>query len=422
MDIQTNVNALPPDLYARLLNVIEASLGDVFPSVALAVFHEGRLVLDIGSGVIDPTEQEGIAVVTPATRFDLASVTKLFTATCFLSLVSRGMIGLDDPLVKVIPEFGAVSPRPVDGGQDPHSKERLATPAEMVGQAVEPERVTFRHVLTHTSGLAPWRDVYNAAGPAPTPPDIPDPIGRDERWAKGLAAICGYAFVGQVGSAVRYSDLGLMLLGEATTRVWYGGDVVGSAAVAPGHSHLGLDMAIWEGICERLKLESPCFNPVRNGVDRMTIAPTEDDPGWRKRRAWGEVHDENACGVGGVVGHAGLFANAGDVAAFGQAWLAQDSQLRIDPALMDEATREHAETNGERRGLGWMLKAREGSSAGDKLSPDTFGHTGFTGTSLWIDPERALVVATLTNRVYPGRWKEGIHDFRRAVHDTLADI
>jgi hypothetical protein len=263
--------------------------------------------------------------------------------------------------------------------------------------------------------------VYNAAAEAaPTPPDVPDPVGREKRWARGLAAICQYPFVGQPDGVVRYSDLGLMLLGEATTRLWYAGDVV------TPRSHLGLDMVIFEGICEGLgagiRLESPCFNPVRNGLDRMMIAPTENDPAWRKRRAWGEVHDENACGVGGVAGHAGLFANARDVAAFGQAWLERDPRLMISRELMDEAVKQHAETDGERRGLGWMLRSYEGSSAGQYFSRDSFGHTGFTGTSLWIDPERALVVATLTNRVYPGREKPGILEFRQAVHDALAEM
>ena len=142
--------------------MIAASLGDVFPALAIAVIHEGKLVLDIGSGVIDPASGRG--VVTPATRFDLASVTKLFTATCFLALVSQGKVRLDDPLVSVIPEFGAISPRGIDGGQDPHSKERLPTPADLIGQTVDPAQVTFRHLLTHTSGLPPWRDVFNAAG------------------------------------------------------------------------------------------------------------------------------------------------------------------------------------------------------------------------------------------------------------------
>jgi CubicO group peptidase (beta-lactamase class C family) len=419
MNPQTNVNFLPAATYDRLATVIDAALGDIFPALAMAVIHEGRLVLDIGSGMIDP--ETGLGVVTPSTLFDLASVTKLFTSTAFLALVSAGKVKLDDPLVSVIPEFGAVSPRSMDGGQDPHSKARLPTPPEVQGQTVEPGQVTFRHLLTHTSGLPPWRDVYNAASQIPpTPPDQPDPISRSERWVRALQAICNYPFVGHPDGIVRYSDLGLMLLGEAAVRLWYAGDVVTPRA------HLALDMVIFEGICEGITagipLDSPCFNPVRNGIDRMMIAPTENDPGWRHRRAWGEVHDENACGVGGIAGHAGLFANAADVATFGQAWLERDERLKIDRTLMDDAVRQHAETDGERRGLGWMLPSYEGSSAGDVFSRDAYGHTGFTGTSLWIDPERALVVAALTNRVYPGREKPGILEFRRAVHDTLAQL
>ncbi|HVU13420.1 MAG TPA: serine hydrolase domain-containing protein [Phototrophicaceae bacterium] len=408
-DIQTNVNHLPDAIYDRLLDVIALNIDHVFPAVAIAVIHRGRLVLDIGSGVIDPANRSG--VVTPATRFDMASVTKLFTTTAFLERVSAGKAALDDPIVTVIPEFGAINPRGIDGGQDPHSKVHLPTPPDLIGKTVDPTRVTFRHLLTHTSGLPPWRDVFNAAGPAPTPPDQPELFRREDRWARGLQAICAYPFVGEIGSGVRYSDLGLMLLGEAVMRLW---------SQTPGT--LRLDQIIRAVVCDPLGLRSPIFNPVRSGIGRMTIAPTEDDPTWRKRRIWGEVHDENACGVGGIAGHAGLFANAGDIADFGQAWLSRDARLNISPDLMIEASKQQVESNGERRGLGWMIKGRAGSSAGDKFSANSFGHTGFTGTSLWIDPTRELVVATLTNRVYPGRAREGILPFRRAVHDTLADL
>jgi CubicO group peptidase (beta-lactamase class C family) len=123
---------------------------------------------------------------------------------------------------------------------------------------------------------------------------------------------------------------------------------------------------------------------------------------------------------GGRRGRArGLFGTARDVAAFGQAWLEADPRLKIAPDLMGAAVQEHEATGGMRRGLGWMIRAREDSSAGDLLSADSYGHTGFTGTSLWIDPARALVVACLTNRVYPGREKIGIHAFRRALHDAI---
>lgn len=389
MHVYTNVNLLPSALNERLLGVVDSGLRNVFPAFGIAAFHAGALVLDIASGVLDPATGQGI--VTPTTRFDLASLTKPFTATTFLTLVSRGSVRLDDPLVSAIPEFGSAMRAP--------------------------ERITFRHLLTHTAGLPPWGAIYHAeAQPAPSPPDQADALTRGERWSRALATICAFPFDIDAGREVRYSDLGFALLSEAIARLWYAGNVV------PPRAHLGLDMVICEGICERLNLESPCFDPVRNGVDRQTIAPTEYDWGWRKRRVWGEVHDENASAVGGVAGHAGIFASAGDVAAFGQAWLARDPRLRVDADLMDQAVSEQAIRDGERRGWGWMLRLPHGSSSGEKFGPKSYGHTGFTGTSLWIDPERALVAAVLTNRVYGGRANDGIHEFRRAVNDVLADI
>jgi CubicO group peptidase (beta-lactamase class C family) len=390
-------------------SIIQTHLGETFPALALTVIRDGIVRLDAAWGWIDPESR--MLPVRSDTLFDLASVTKLFTVSAFLSLVSAGRIRLDDQLVKVIPEFGASGPRPLDGGQDPHAKIPLPTPDSMHGQMADPERVTFYHLLTHTSGLAPWRDVFNASGPAPALPAVPDSIPRVERWTRALHALCNYPFVGQPGDhVVRYSDLGLMLLGEATRRLHEIEKRTSS-----------LDETLRTRIFEPLKLESLTFNPLQHGRDRNSIAPTEDDPGWRGRRCWGEVHDENACGVGGVAGHAGLFGTARDVAAFGQAWLEADPRLNITPDLIHNAVQEREATNGIRRGLGWMIKTREDSSAGDHFSADSYGHTGFTGTSLWIDPARHLVVACLTNRVYLGREKLGIHAFRRAIHDAIVE-
>lgn len=395
------MNYLSTSAQARLEALIQQNLDTVFPACALAVVKSGETVLDAGWGTVEGT---------PATSdmlYDLASVTKLFTVTAFLSFVSAGRIGLDEPLAKIVPEFAALNPRTLDGGQDPHSKVRLPTPAELVGKTIDPTRVTFRHLLTHTSGLPAWRDVYNSAGPAPMPPDQTEPLPRAQRLKNGLQAIYAYPFVGQPGGPVVYSDIGLILLGEATSRL--GG--------AP------LDEVIRQRVTAPINLSSPRFNPVREGhIAREQIAPTEDDPTWRKRRVWGEVHDENACGLGGMAGHAGLFAAARDVAAFGQAWLARPEEaFGINAALAQEAKREHAETDGNRRGLGFVIRAREGASAGDLFSANTYGHTGFTGTSVWIDPDNQLVVACLTNSVYPGRGKPGTLEFRRAVHDLLAE-
>jgi CubicO group peptidase (beta-lactamase class C family) len=429
------INALTPAAYDRLEAVIRAHLGDTFPALALTVIKDGTVRLNAAWGWIDP--ESSAYPARPDTCFDLASVTKLFTTSAFLSLVSQGHVRLDDPLARVIPEFAESGPRPLDGGQDPHTKIRLPTPEAVRYQTADPGRVTFYHLLTHSSGLAPWRDVFNAAGPAPAPPDQLDPIPRAERWARALRALCAYPFVGQPGDrVVRYSDLGLMLLGEATSRLHeterrtaeYAKGAEGEMkrenpeTSAPSEVNLGaLDVALRARVFAPLKLDTLAFNPLQHGHPRTAIAPTEDDPGWRGRRCWGEVHDENACGVGGVAGHAGLFGTARDVAAFGQAWLESDPRLNIAPDLLHRAVQEHEETGGMRRGLGWMIKAREDSSAGDLLSADSYGHTGFTGTSLWIDPARALVVACLTNRVYPGREKIGIHAFRRALHDAIVE-
>jgi CubicO group peptidase (beta-lactamase class C family) len=197
----------------------------------------------------------------------------------------------------------------------------------------------------------------------------------------------------------------MMLVGEAVARLH--GD--------------SLEAAVRQRVIEPLGLTSPRYNPLGNGCDCQQIAPTQYDAAWRGRRCWGEVHDENACGMGGVAGHAGLFANVRDVAAFGQAWLERDARLNIAPELMRLATTEQAVNQGERRGLGWMLKALEDSPVGQRFSVESYGHTGFTGTSLWIDPQRALVVACLTNRVYCGREKVGIHAFRQTIHDIIAE-
>lgn len=397
---KTMINKLTLDANTRLNNLVAPYTAHA-PAVAMAVYKHGELMLEKTWGQIDP--DSGRIPVLHETRFDLASLTKLFTTSAFLTLVSEGRTTLDTPLVAVVPEFGASGPRPIDGGMDPHSKQPLPTPDDRRDQTADPAAVTFRHLLTHTSGLAPWRDVFNAAGPAPTPPTEPDPIPRATRWARALDALCGYPFVSTPDGVVRYSDLGLMLLGEATARL-HGGP---------------LDAAIKARVLEPLGTTTAGFSPVRDGhAPLQHTVPTEDDPKWRQRRVWGEVHDENACGVGGVAGHAGLFANAADVAKLGQAWL--DGTLAIAPELAREAVSEQAVTGNERRGLGWMLKSVENSSAGDRFSADSFGHTGFTGTSLWVDPEARLVIALLTNGVYEGRAVMNPLPFRRAVNSLIA--
>ncbi|MBK8136973.1 MAG: beta-lactamase family protein [Chloroflexi bacterium] len=339
--------------------------------------------------------------------FDLASVTKLFTVTAFLRQVSEGKTTLDSPLADIVPEFAAISPRAVVDSYEPQSRVVIPMPPEYAGKQVDPASVTFRQLLTHTSGLPPWRRTYElAAATAPPPPHLPDPAARELRWARVLGALCALDFVGVPGDRVRYTDIGLMLLGEAVARM----------------DGRGLAEAIRATLRPSL-IEQITYRPVASGIRYENVVPTEFDAEWRKRRAWGEVHDENACGAGGIAGHAGLFGTAIDIANFGTYWLRQSKVFGVAPELMREAVREQVTSDGLRRGLGWVLKAAEGANCGDLFSADSYGHTGFTGTSLWIDPQRQLVVAMMTNRVYAGRdtTVSGIYELRRAVHTLIAE-
>ena len=386
--------------HAALEQLIARHLPGTFPALSLCVIHQGETILHDAWGWIDPNSRE--ARVSSDCLFDLASVSKLIVETSFLVLVEAGAISLDSALVEILPEFGRDNPRRTAGGQDPHTRRFLPVDARYRGRAIDPAEVSFRHLLTHTSGLPPWRSVYLLASDRPPPPPNAGAAYAAERWGRGLAAMVNFPFEGTVGDTVRYSDIGIMLLGEAVARL---------------HG-VQLDIAVSDLVLRPLGLASFTYNPLSKGLPRDKIVPTELDGHWRHRRAWGEVHDENACGVGGIAGHAGLFATAEDVASFGQAWLSNDPRLRISPRLRALATREHARGQ-NRLGLGWMLKAAEDSSAGGLYSAKAYGHTGFTGTSLWIDPERSLVSAVLTNRVYHGRQDEGIHAFRRAIHDFI---
>ena len=383
-----------------LASLLERHLPRTFPALSVCVIHRGETVWREALGLIDPTDHA--SKITVDTLFDLASVTKLIVETSFLVLVEAGAVALDSRLVDVIPEFGRLRPRAIAGGQDPHTRAFLPAEPQFRGQSVDPRAVTFKHLLTHSAGLPPWRSVYLLAADRPPPPPTHIKADDGERWRRGLNAMLGFPFAGTIGDTIRYSDIGIMLLGEAVARLH------GSP----------LDQAVAELTLAPLGLDCFTYNPMLHGIARDNIAPTELDSHWRQRRAWGEVHDENACGLGGVAGHAGLFATAEAVARFGQAWLSGDQRLAISADLRQRATSEQA--SGQfRLGLGWMLKAATDASAGDLYSAKAYGHTGFTGTSLWIDPERELVSALLTNRVYHGRRDAGIHAFRRAMHDLI---
>jgi len=377
--------------WTALKKTLAEATANTAPALVCRVEQAGECVYAGAFGWLDP--ETHTRPVQPDSLFDLASLTKLFTTTAFLRLVDTGLVGLDQPLADVLPEFGGV--RVIGDAEDPLAKTPLPADPKRAGERVDANSVTFRHLLTHTSGLPAWRSVYAHCGPPPHLP-LPD-TAVDQRQQLALAALVAYPFVAQPGENYLYSDIGLLLLGFAVARL----------------SGLGrLDRAIRTLVTEPLGITAH-FCPTAD--ERGEIAPTEHCV-WRNRRLLGEVHDENAAGLGGVAGHAGLFASAGDVCRLGRLFLSGGERL-LSPALVAESIREQTITpEGIRRGLGWQLRSDPNPTCSTAFSPASFGHTGFTGTSLWCDPERDLCVALLTNRVYHGRDAAGIVGLRPRVH------
>jgi CubicO group peptidase (beta-lactamase class C family) len=243
-------------------------------------------------------------------------------------------------------------------------------------------------LLTHSSGLPAHKEYFLTL--------------HSKR--EFIAALCRETLEYAPGTKTVYSDLGFILLGEILER-------------ATGKP---LDQLAHEQIFAPLAIADTMFNPAKNLLSR--IAPTENDTVLRKRLLQGEVHDENAFAMGGVAGHAGLFTTASNLAAFCQMLLnggiyghhrlltrATISQFTVPQALAGNA-----------RTLGWMAPTPN-SSSGRYFSPRSFGHLGFTGTSIWIDPDRQLFVILLTNRVYPVRENDKIAAVRPAVHDAVIE-
>ncbi|HEX7003852.1 MAG TPA: serine hydrolase [Trueperaceae bacterium] len=242
-------------------------------------------------------------------------------------------------------------------------------------------RLSLRSLLSHSSGLPASLPLYREVGTV----------------ANALSLILGDTLELEPGKYV-YSDLGFITLGAVVEEV----------------SGQGLEEFASERVFRPLGMVDTGFGPV---VGRQ-VAATENCP-WRGRVMQGEVHDENAFALGGVCGHAGLFGTAEDLAKYALAWLRLDERLGPE-RLLNEAVSEQLEQNGVRRGLGWQL-AGENSSVGPLASSGAFGHTGFTGTSLWCDPVQGWFAVLLTNRVHPQR-DDGarIHRLRRRFHEAVA--
>jgi CubicO group peptidase (beta-lactamase class C family) len=249
------------------------------------------------------------------------------------------------------------------------------------------EAVTVRHLLTHSSGIDWWAPLY-------------EEIQGSEEYLRRIQAM---ELVYEPGAEYKYSDLGIILLGEILSRV----------AGRP------LDEFVRERVFEPLAMTDTLYRPGEDLLPR--IAPTELDA-WRGRVVRGEVHDENAFALGGIAPHAGLFSTAGDLSRFVQMLLnggVLEHHRIVSRETVELFTRRAGGVADSTRALGWDTKSPEHSTAGSLFSPDSFGHTGFTGTSIWVDPERELFVILLTNRVHPTRENQLIRQARPAVADSV---
>jgi CubicO group peptidase (beta-lactamase class C family) len=347
----------------------EAIAGGAFPAASIEVGRAagalwrhatGRLTYDVLSPQVDEH-----------TIFDLASLTKvLATATLAMRAVDDGWMLLEDPVKRWLPAW----------------------------TGTDREDVTVRDLLAHASGLTAYLPFFR------------DYSGRLEF----IHAICSLPLEYPPRSQAIYSDLGYMLLGFILEETQPPAPAFGGAPGALDPSRTFATQ--FHRLASFFTAEPLRFNPPR--VWRARTAPTEIDR-WRGRLLVGEVHDENAWALGGAAGHAGLFGTAAAVGAFGRAVL---RTIAGEPLLAAPDTMRtfimRTNVPGSSRALGWDT-ALPTSSCGTRLSPTAIGHTGFTGTSLWIDWERDLYVVFLTNRVYPSRENQAIRQVRPRLHDAI---
>ena len=330
-----------------------------FPGASLAVGYRDKLLVCRGYGRLDYTSTSPPA--NSRALYDLASLTKVVCTTMLaMQACERGAIDPEDRLGRYFPEF----------------------------RSGDKQQVALKHLLAHSSGLPAHVPLYRQAD------------GKENI----LQRILDISLEHRPGSRSVYSDLGFILLGAVVERAF--GD--------------SLDNLARERIFRPLGMRRTCFRPPSAWGPR--IAPTEMDP-WRQRLLRGEVHDENACAMGGVAAHAGLFGTAADLAVFCQALLnggVYNHRRIVKASTLETFTRRQAQPSESSRALGWDTPSPN-CSAGSLLSPQSYGHTGFTGTSLWIDPRRRLFIVFLTNRVHPSRENSAIQSARRQIADTVAE-
>lgn len=344
----SSVRAEEEDPWSALDRVAEGTIqaGNT-PGVVFLVGHRGKVVYKKAFG--NRSLKPDVRPMTVDTVFDMASLTKVVaTTSCAMALIEEGRLRPGDLVTQYWPEFGQ------NGKQE----------------------VTIRHLLTHTSGLASYINFYNRFG------DKTKSV-QDVREAI-MNAIAQVAPANPLGSKMVYSDLGYISLGEVVRRV----------------SGKPLDVYARERIFAPLRMRETTYNP--QGELKERAAPTTMRAG-----AWiqGEVHDENAASQSGVSGHAGLFSTADDLSKFARMLLSSDGEggrrYPLSPATVRLMTSPQTPSGLPVRGYGWDIDSSYSRVRGDLLPVGSFGHTGFTGTYLWVDPFSRSYIIGLSNRVHP---------------------
>ncbi len=345
--------------FSGVERLINNSIKDsAFPGAVLLVWKNGKIIFEKPFGRL--MYNDSSAKMTTNTIFDLASLTKvLATTTAAMICVDRKLFSIDDKVSKYIPAFA-------QNGK---------------------ENVTIKNLLMHSGGLPAYKKFYAVYS---DPQQVLDDI-----YAGQLAY--------SPGTKTVYSDLGMITLGKVIEKV----------------TGKTLDVFCNEEIFNPLKMGDTYYNPPKTLKHR--IAPTEFDHYWRNRLLIGEVHDETASLLNGVSGHAGLFSTAGDISKVLQMLLQKG--VYEGKRIIDSSTVKMFLTKQSNdRALGWDMKSSSGSSAGSLFSDKSYGHTGFTGTSVWTDPLRKLFVVFLTNRVYPTRENNKLIKIRPKIHDEIINI
>jgi CubicO group peptidase (beta-lactamase class C family) len=272
-------------------------------------------------------------------------------------LYERGLLDLEMPVASIVHDFSQTDPRRLE--------------------------ITLRMLLTHASGLPAYEKLFLRART------------KDELLAAAMAT----PLVADPGARAEYSDIGFIILGVALERI-------------AGES---LDQFCQDEIFGPLGMAHTGFLPPQSS--RFSIPPTADDQTFRHRIIQGEVQDENASVMNGVAGHAGLFATAEDLAVFANALLSGGAPL-VRPETLALFTRREEVPAGTARALGWDTPSTP-SQSGKYFSAVSFGHLGYTGTSMWIDPRRELSVILLTNRTWPDCSNQKIKQVRPQFHDAV---